>query len=61
LDSGRQPEAFKLLTQALEARPSPGTFLPETVDPPPDLWPLYPRGDALLLPTYLTRLREALR
>jgi tetratricopeptide (TPR) repeat protein len=61
LDSGRHADAYKLLNEALEARPSPGTFLSDTVDPPPDLWPLYPRGDAMLLPTYLTRLREALK
>jgi tetratricopeptide (TPR) repeat protein len=61
LDAGRQAEAYTLMHGALEARRTPGTFATEEADPPPDLWPLYPRGDALLLPTYIARLREALK
>jgi hypothetical protein len=61
LDAGRQTEAYALMHGALEARRTPGTFAAEEADPPPDLWPLYPRGDALLLPKYLARLREALK
>jgi tetratricopeptide (TPR) repeat protein len=61
LDAGRQAEAYTVMHGALEARRGPGTFATEEADPPPDLWPLYPRGDAMLLPTYLARLREALK
>jgi tetratricopeptide (TPR) repeat protein len=61
LDAGRQADAYALLHGALEARRTPGTFAAAEPDPPPDLWPLYPRGDAVLLPTYLARLREAIR
>lgn len=61
LDAGRQTEAYAVMHGALEARRTPGTFAAGEIDPPPDLWPLYPRGDALLLPTYLSRLREALK
>ena len=61
LDAGRQAEAYTLMHGTLEARRTPGTFATEEADPPPDLWPLYPRGDALLLPRYIARLREALK
>ena len=61
LDAGRQAEAYTVMHGALEARRTPGTFATEEADPPPDLWPLYPRGDAPLLPTYIARLREALK
>ncbi len=61
LDAGRQTEAYAVMHGALEARRTPGTFATVETDPPPDLWPLYPRGDALLLPTYLARLRETLQ
>ena len=61
LDAGRQAEAYTLMHGALEARRTPGTFATDEADPPPDLWPLYPRGDALLLPMYIARLREALK
>jgi hypothetical protein len=61
LDSGRKLEAYTMMHQALEARPMPGTFASDAADTPPDLWPLYPRGDALVLPSCLTRLREAVK
>ena len=64
LDSGRQAEAYTVMHEALVARPTPGTFAAEGDEQSelaPDLWPLYPRGDALLVPTYLARLRGALK
>jgi hypothetical protein len=61
LDSGRKMDAYTMMHLALEARPMPGTFAPDAADSPPDLWPLYPRGDALVLPAFLTRLREVLK
>jgi len=60
-DAERLPEAYVLVNEALMARPSPASFPAETADAPLDPWPLYSRGDALLLPTFITRLREALR
>jgi hypothetical protein len=56
-------EAYVTMFDALGARTAPGTFPPAPAGPdaPLDLWPLYPRGDALLAPVYLSRMREALR
>ena len=62
--TGRQEEAYEVLDAALKARPAPDRgWAPEPLprDAPADLWPLYQRGDALMLRAYLERLREALR
>lgn len=60
---GATADGYAVLFDALEARPAPGVFPPATAaaQAPLDLWPLYPRGDALLVPTYIARMREALR
>ncbi len=61
--SGEVADAYQTLHEAHEARPAPAIFppAPSSAQPPLDLWPMYPRGDAALVPAYLTRLREALR
>jgi tetratricopeptide (TPR) repeat protein len=72
--AGQLHEAYAVLDDALKASPTPalrfavalrgrgssGRF-EGNVNPPPDLWLLYRRGDAVMLRTYVDRLREALR
>ena len=57
---GRQQEAYAIADAALKARPTVFDDALATM-PPLDPWLLYKRGDAVMLPTYLDRLREALR
>jgi tetratricopeptide (TPR) repeat protein len=62
--TGRQAEGYVLLGSALTASPAPDLLMPpaqRTRDAPADPWLLYRRGDAGLAPTFLARLREALK
>lgn len=62
--TGRQREAYAILDAALKASPAPDVSnfrVDGMVDPPPDPRLLYQRGDAVMLATYLDRLRETLR
>ena len=61
---GQIEEAYALTDTALRARPAPDRrlltlFVPP--DAPIDPWPRYKRGDALMLASFLDRLREGLR
>ena len=61
---GQLDEAYALMDAALKARPAPDRRLLTIAAPhdaPIDPWLRYKRGDALLLTTFLERLREALR
>jgi tetratricopeptide (TPR) repeat protein len=61
---GQLDEAYALMDAALKARPAPDRRLitmAASHDAPIDPWLRYKRGDALLLTTFLERLREALR
>ena len=61
---GQLDEAYALMDAALKARPAPDRRLLTIAAPhdaPIDPGLRYKRGDALLLTTFLERLREALR
>jgi tetratricopeptide (TPR) repeat protein len=61
---GRQREAYTILDAALKASPAPDVspfHATGMLDPAPDPWLLYQRGDAVMLATYIDRLRETLR
>jgi tetratricopeptide (TPR) repeat protein len=74
--TGRQGDGYVLLDAALRARPAPAgmsfvylylangpgsTATALTDDAPADPWALYLRGDALILPTLIKRMREGLK
>lgn len=62
--AGQVDEAYGVLDLALKARPAPdrrALTLAVAADAPIDPWPRYKRGDALLLSSFLERLRESLR
>lgn len=63
-ENGEQEEAYAILDAALKARPAPdrSRYVPWPETPGPrDPWPLYRRGEALLLESHMQRLRETLR
>jgi hypothetical protein len=62
--NGRQDEAYPILDAALKASPMPDAqVFRQHGEPEPalDLWPRYRNGDAVLLTSYVKRMREALR
>ena len=73
--AGRQREGYEVLDAALRARPAPAgfpSFLPPSAPPgssgalaagesPDDPWAMYLRGDALVLPSLIARMREGLK
>ena len=63
MQTGQQEEAFAVLHAAIKARPEPDqlTSGPAPFDAPIDPWPLYKRGDALRLRSFLLELRKSLR